>query len=461
MNHHTIYCRLGEADLVPAGPFRHGTILSDIDFINEAGALNFGLGPTLAQLDQMGLTPSEVAMDLVVLATALTAADTRINRHANSQDLWTREIDVFVPVSDAALWERHQHLIGRMLRFLTGDHWRIFFRDHPSSHAVLTQPSEQLVAVSPTSVCLFSGGLDSFIGAVDLLCDGEEPLLVSHRWDTLTSSRQAACFASLSARFPGYVAGNHLRAKVGFDHATLTDSTIEDTLRGRSFLFFALATLAASSLGDDVTIYVPENGLISLNVPLDPLRLGALSTRTTHPYYMARFNELLQGLGIGAHLYNPYRHMTKGQMVERCRDQAFLRRYAAETMSCSGPAKYRYHPDVSMRKIQHCGHCVPCLIRRASLLHGFGEDADETHYTVDDLTSRVLDSSKAEGEHVRAFQLALARLASDPERARRDIHVPGPLSDYPDDLDAYEAVYVDGMNEVGHLLNGVQARALS
>ena len=47
----------------------------------------------------------------------------------------------------------------------------------------------------------------------------------------------------------------------------------ESTTRGRSFLFFALAALAASGLGGQPVIYVPENGLISLNVPLDPLRV--------------------------------------------------------------------------------------------------------------------------------------------------------------------------------------------
>lgn len=461
MSHHTIYCRLGGRAVSKQSLPRPDTVLSDIDFIDNFDNLGFGLGRALTQLDQMGLTPSEVAIDLALLATALTAADTRINRSIHSQDRWTREIDVFVPVSNPELWERQQDLLGRMLRFLTGDHLRIFFGARPAKHAVLARPSQHLRTAGATTVCLFSGGLDSFIGAVDLLCYGERPLFVSHQWDTLTTSRQAECMTKLSARFPGRLEGNHLRAKVGFDHETVALSSAEDTLRGRSFLFFSLATLAASAIGDDVTVHVPENGLISLNVPLDPLRLGALSTRTTHPFYMARFDELLQSLGIGARLHNTYRHMTKGQMVERCADREFLRRNAAQTMSCSGPAKYRFHPVEAMRKIQHCGHCVPCLIRRASLLQGFGRGCDETPYTIGDLRARVLDAGKPEGEHTRAFKLALARLAADPGRTRRDIHMPGPLSDHPDDLAAYEAVYVQGMHEVGRLLEGVEARPLT
>ncbi|MRV70681.1 hypothetical protein GJ700_02975 [Duganella sp. FT92W] len=461
MTHHTIYCRLGsEANSLPL-PIMAGTVLSDINFIDIAGELNFGLEMTLAQLDKMGLTPTEVAIDLVVLATALTAADTRISRAENSQDRWTREIDIFIPVSDTALWRTQQQRLGHMLRFLTGDHWRIFFRERPAAYRKLARQSEHLKTTSPTSVCLFSGGLDSFIGAVDLLCEGQSPLLVSHRWDTLTASRQNECIAELSTRFPGLVVGNHMTGRVGFDHETVTSSTTEDTLRGRSFLFFSLAALAASAIGEDITIHVPENGLISLNVPLDPSRLGALSTRTTHPFYMSRFNELLQGLGIKATLHNRYRHITKGQMVEQCKDMSFLRMHASKTMSCSGPAKYRFHPDQTMRKIQHCGHCVPCLIRRASLLRGFGQDEDETPYTLQGLRTRVLDSSKPEGEHIRAFQLALARLNAVPERAKRDIHVPGPLSDHSGELAAYERVYVDGLHEVGVLLAGVQAKALA
>jgi hypothetical protein len=47
-----------------------------------------------------------------------------------------------------------------------------------------------------------------------------------------------------------------------------------------------------------------------------------------------------------------------------------------------------------------------------------------------------------------------------PLRSRFDIHRPGPLTDYPQDLAAYEAVYVQGLEEVGRLLTGVRAEPL-
>lgn len=112
----------------------------------------------------------------------------------------------------------------------------------------------------------------------------------------------------------------------------------------------------------------------------------------------------------------------------------------------------------NQRAPKHCGRCVPCLIRRAAILEGWG--SDDTPYRITDLRAQVLDTNKAEGEHVRSFQLALSRLAGKPGRARFDIHRPGPLIDHPDKLAAYEAVYVAGLQEVGRLLVGVRARPL-
>ena len=141
-------------------------------------------------------------------------------------------------------------------------------------------------------------------------------------------------------------------------------------------------------------------------------------------------------------------------MVAACADRAFLQRTAKGTMSCSSPAKARW----SGAPPQHCGHCVPCLIRRAALVAGQG--ADDTIYTLTDLRARPLDAAKAEGEHVRSFQLAIARLAARPGSARFRIHQPGPLNDAPAELPAYEQVYVSGLSEVGALLAGVVARPL-
>lgn len=457
MRHHSIICRLGKNDTASVPVSHSESHVTELQLIEGDHRLGFGLGQVLDQLHELGLTPSERAVDLAVLAAVLTAADTRVSRTTESQDAWTREIDLHLPVGEPKTWEGLAPLIQITLNFLTGDKWGIHFRPRVAGLPPLVLGSEHPRTANPTCVCLFSGGLDSFIGAIDLLATGEKPMLVSHYWDGISSKYQKQCSEALKKRFPK-VAFHHIRARVGFPNDTVKDSLAENTLRGRSFLFFALAALVADAIGGDKIVHVPENGLISLNVPLDPLRLGALSTRTTHPFYMARFDELLRGLGMTVHLHNAYRHQTKGAMTKGCADLTFLRQEARNTISCSSPAKNRFAKDEHQRQPKNCGHCVPCLIRRAAILEGLG--TDDTEYQLPDLHERVLNTNMAEGEHIRSFQLALSRLTNKPSQAKFDIHRPGPLCDYPSDLIAYEAVYIEGLREVGRLLSGVRVKSL-
>ena len=458
MRHHSIICRLGAGDIDPIEIQHPGSRETAISFLDGYQRLSFGIGQAIDQLANKGMRPSETSIDLALVAGALTAADTRISRKTESQNAWTREIDLYVPVADPALWTSMSALLASTLHFLTGDRWRIFFRARPEGVEELAPIVELFRSATPTSVCLFSGGMDSFIGAIDLLAQGESPLLVSHYWDSNSTSKyQDQCLEALKARYPDTPI-HQVQARVGFRQGLVANTKGEDTLRGRSFLFFALAALAADATGEEMVIHVPENGLISLNVPLDPLRLGALSTRTTHPYYMARVNELFAGIGLRMRLHNMYGHRTKGQMAKQCADGEFLRANVHKTMSCSSPGKARYQKDPTNRQPKHCGFCVPCIIRRASIAHGCGDDI--TPYVIPDLHANVLNTNKADGAHVRSFQMAIRRLQRSPNSSRIDIHIPGPLIDHPDDHQAYEQVYVDGLNEVDRYLTGVRAQPL-
>ncbi|MBD9467766.1 Qat anti-phage system QueC-like protein QatC [Pseudoxanthomonas sp. PXM01] len=457
MSRQSIVFRIGLDDADPISHRLTGAHATEIRFEGLA-ELDHQLGDVLSKLEELGLQPTERALDMTILAAAVTAADTRVERGVDGQDGWTRELELCLPVREPDVWTGLVPLLEGTLNFLTGDRWTLAFRGRTASTSGLLDPITPTLADKPTSVCLFSGGLDSFIGAIDLLAKNERVLLVSHYWDGITSKYQDTCLTALHERYTD-VDFFSVRARVGFAAGTVDGSWGENTLRGRSFLFFALAALAADAIGGSVNIHVPENGLISLNVPLDPLRLGSLSTRTTHPYYMARFNDILAALGLGGRLHNTYRHMTKGEMVAECEDPDFLRDHVGETISCSSPNKARFSQDEERRQPKNCGYCVPCLIRRAAIMHGHGED--DTDYQLVNLEAGVLDSKSAEGEHVRSFQLAISRLRRHPGRARFDIHKPGPLIDFPNDWAEYEAVYRNGLEEVAKLLKNVEARPSS
>ena len=92
------------------------------------------------------------------------------------------------------------------------------------------------------------------------------------------------------------------------------------------------------------------------------------------------------------------------------------------------------------------------LIQEGSL------SSDVRKILANEYISVYLDSEKAEGEHVRSFQLALAKLKQRPGRARFDIHRPGPLIDHPNHLSDYLAVYQRGMAEVECSIAKVKAK---
>ncbi len=449
---HTLIARLGPTDrqrVAVFWPDAEQTHVECMDLLNE---LDYGLGDAMKWLAGHGLRPKEAAIDVALLAALIFGADTRIPRDSEAQDGWTREIEINVPVSDVGCWDQARPILERALMFLTGDLWRFGFRSRPKKFANLA-PTVQPELHRFSCVALFSGGLDSYIGAVDQLGSGQTTLFVSH-YLSHTSKNQKLCMDHLVKRFPK-MESQFFRARVGFDKDMIPALSKvprydgEKTERSRSFLFFGLAALAASSIGHAVQVQVPENGLIALNVPLDRLRVGALSTRTTHPFFIARFNQILKILNIEAEFTNPYRFKTKGEMARECLDAHFIKETAKDTISCSSPGKGRYKGQSP----GHCGHCMPCLIRRAALVAAFG--ADDTPYTLDKLRGKI-NSKEATGLHIRSFQVALEKLRSVKHYASVAVRIPGPLTDCPAEVPSLVGVYERGMQEVGQLLKNVK-----
>jgi hypothetical protein len=139
-----------------------------------------------------------------------------------------------VPVSDAARWNRASVLLQRMMNFLTGDRWTFDFRPRPEGF-------EQFVAARPLlvpelkfdGVSLFSGGLDSLIGAIDALEGGRNPLFVSHAGEGAVSAAQEKLFRRLEAQYPNRPF-RRLRVWMSFDKKLVKDVSAEDSNRTTS-----------------------------------------------------------------------------------------------------------------------------------------------------------------------------------------------------------------------------------
>ena len=149
-----------------------------------------------------------------------------------------------------------------------------------------------------------------------------------------------------------------------------------------------------------MSLFVCENGFISINPPLTGSRLGSLSTRTTNPIFLSQFQQLLEVAGIRVHIENPYQYITKGEMLKNCCDQALLQILATRSTSCSRFTRFKY---------KHCGRCLPCLIRRAAF-HA-SDIPDTTQYVFADLSRDDLDHARF--DDVRSVAMAIALWRED------------------------------------------------
>src|SRR5690606_8482395 len=85
-------------------PLGDGEVETRLDLVVGERALDHGIGRALRDLAKLGVHPSEMGLDVLVLAAHVHAADTRISRASESQDGWTREIRLVMPVSDPERW---------------------------------------------------------------------------------------------------------------------------------------------------------------------------------------------------------------------------------------------------------------------------------------------------------------------------------------------------------------------
>ena len=184
------------------------------------------------------------------------------------------------------------------------------------------------------------------------------------------------------------------------------------SLRSRSLLYLALGLTAAGSFGAATPLIIPENGWISLNPPLTLNRLGSLSTRTTHPYFLEQLTGLWREAGLSTPLVNPYQELTKGEMVRGCRNREGLRRLFPLSVSCARPVVSRWQRGPAGA----CGYCYPCLMRRAAL-HSAGWDRGED-YLRDGLADPDTLAHRVRGRDLRALLAGGEDLGGRPGRDR-------------------------------------------
>lgn len=316
---------------------------------------NFNVGRLAAGL------PSQLDdrhLDWAHLMGSLFAADLACQRRTDTE--WTRDIELHVALRDPAHWEQHRIRLELLFSRLTYDRMRLHLHQDQDPPAPPRQRATPFAAVD--CVALFSGGMDSFVGAIELANDGRSPLFASHvaggptraaqhRLEPVVAARTSASeFQSITAQ----------RA-AGFGE-------VEGSQRSRTLLFVGCAALVASVL-DLHEVFLNENGVMAVHLPLTEARIGSLSTRTAAPSLLDEMSRLISdALGSQMTVRNLLIGDTKPDVVLRAQhlncDSAL-----PDTLSCWSVG----HTG------RHCGYCAPCMMRRISCAVNGAPDAPYEH----------------------------------------------------------------------------------
>ena len=336
----------------------------------------------LFELKKAKIVPTTHALDFALIALSIVATDKIILRK-DSPDGWTRNIDMTIYVCDANRWMSVREKMEIMLRFLSGDFWSLHFV--PIVDKIIDFKYQNKLREADC-ICMLSGGADSLVGAIDLVSLKKSPLFVSQIFRGDAENQKL--FAS----------------RLGHDNLCQWSCSVnrsiesEDSTRARSIMFFAFALLSTcvvkAKRDGKKEIIVPENGYMSLNIPLNANRIGSLSTKTTHPIYMTYLQGIWDDVGIDVNLVLPYLYKTKGEVLAECKSQSILKETIYHSISCG---KYRRHA------LQHCGVCVPCLVRRAAFLKAGLSDKTNKGYLNDNL-------KKANSSDVNAVAMAVKQV---------------------------------------------------
>ena len=324
-----------------------------------------------------------VLVDLLELAVYVYCADQFRGRGGDTMPelgkKWRRAFRFQVPVRYPEVWSRSdvQDLLIGTLGFLSDDDYAFEFVPHPDPVPPGLQHHLDLVGSEdrgfvPDDVMLFSGGLDSLVGAVDsLIGQGRRAALVSHQASPMIISKQSRLVAALRERTEPFQLF-HVPIGVNKGH----EKAAEFTQRSRSFLFATLGLVVAQLFGRNIVRFY-ENGVVSVNLPIASHVLGTRATRTTHPRVLAELGRLFSVvLEKPITVENPYFWKTKSDLVRSLADRG-CEDLITGTLSCTRVRE-------ATRRKRHCGVCSQCLDRRFGILGAdLGEHEPADAYAVD------------------------------------------------------------------------------
>lgn len=318
-------------------------------------------------------------LDLLEIAAYVFAADRKLlrgSKDAVEYHSWSRKIHFIIKVRDFGFWNRDEvkSLLSDTLEFMSGDKQIEFnFQAGHTTDPVdlFDQDGFQIDIKDNNEIVLFSGGLDSLVGAAESLAHSKSVCLVSHQsGQPSTMQTQNRLAEVLNTRFPNMVKHYKFNCSLTGVHAK------DENQRTRAFLYSSIAFALATAFEEN-SISVFENGVTSLNLSRRQDLINARSSRTTHPKTLSLLSKLLsQIMEKKFYIRTPYLFNTKTDVVAKL-GELKMQSLVPSSVSCS-------HTSQRLENCTHCGTCYQCIDRRFALrAAGLSNDENINLYNID------------------------------------------------------------------------------
>jgi Queuosine biosynthesis protein QueC len=354
----------------------------------------------------LGTDLDAISADLLDLAVAVYVADRlcprRPSRARRDGSWWRRVIHLRTSLRRPERWTGHalSQLLD-LLEWLTDDVWKIEITPGRPQRQTNGQGSLFPDALQkPVDVSLFSGGLDSLLGAVADLDREGELVLVAAGTGTRLIGKQRELAGGLNVLGRRRVRLLSIPVGLTEEGKGRIDGREESSQRSRGLVFAALGAVVARAAGVSA-LRLHENGPGAMNLPLTAGQLGSMNTRAARPETLQRMSQLFSELFEDQfEIVNPAFWSTKAEMCAAAPAEAHELMKASIT--CDSGLTRR------VKNGQLCGRCTSCLLRRQALLASGLTELDQ--FDLEQMAGDALASLRG---HANVMVLAMLSQAAD------------------------------------------------
>ena len=271
------------------------------------------------------------------------------------------------------MWQEKEERIEQLFEFLTHRKLSLRFEEKSGEMCALQERIAELNAESRREhvVSLFSGGLDSAAGALELVRKRIAPTLSHTATGNIILGKATELVKNSVLKTLPMVVTDMRKGNVepsGFG-----------SFNSRGLLFISNALIIASSLRNS-EVCIAENGPLMINPNVS---LRSEPTKNAHPFLITVLEEVFNHVtGLRKRINPIFKDETKAEIAAKVINDQII----DKTWSCfsvQGQSKM-------------CGACFACAVRRLSLLAAGHQEPQDT-YEFDPFASELSDSTGSLG----------------------------------------------------------------